>query len=158
MDHPSAITPGTLAPAPAQPVRLYSLKAIAVGTLLGSGLTGAFLISRNLKILGNRKLGRKVLIIGFVGIVALLFVNFLINVPNEYVRAEAAAFEIGQIAIVQFAATRLIGGAITRHRANGGAFFSSWRAAGVGLLWIPAVIGIAIVIAIAFPNLPAIAE
>jgi len=126
--------------------------------VFGSALAGAYLISRNLKVLGQRDRARKVLAIGFVSVVALLFVNFLIVVPNEYVRAETAAFEIGQVALVQFAANRLIGVALTRHRADGRAFFSSWRAFGVGLLWIPVVLGLAIAIAVAFPNLPAIAE
>lgn len=46
------------------------------------------------------------------------------------------AFQLGQAAIVHFAALKVQGGAIEKHRASGGLFYSRWRAAGISLLLI----------------------
>ena len=106
-----------------------------IGTALSSLFAGAFLISRNFAALGDQEAARKALVLGFVGLLPLAFL--LVLAPtSRYDGLTRLAFQLGQAAIVHFAALKVQGGAIEKHRASGGLFYSRWRAAGISLLLI----------------------
>jgi hypothetical protein len=116
--------------------RLYDLRAMDIGTALSSLFAGAFLISRNFAALGDQEAARKALVLGFVGLLALAFLLVLAPTSPRYDGLTRLAFQVGQVGIVHFAAVKVQGNAIEKHRASGGLFYSRWRAAGISLLLI----------------------
>jgi hypothetical protein len=116
--------------------RLYDFRAMDIATILSSLFAGAFLISRNFAALGDHESARKALALGFVGLLPLAFLLAVAPTSPRYDGLTRLAFQLGQTAIVHFAAGRVQGNAIAKHRASGGLFYSRWRAAGISLLLI----------------------
>jgi hypothetical protein len=142
----------------AKPLRLYDVRAIEIATFLSSCFAGAYLLARNFKALGKPAKARNAIIFGFLGTVGLAFLAFSIVVPARAEGGVGFAIQTAQVLVLHFIAIRVNGRAIEKHRENTGKFFSRWRAVGVSILVLPVVAAIFIVIAIMFPNLPALAE
>jgi len=109
---------------------LYSLHGIVVATVLGSLAAAVVILYLNYRNLGSPALAQKTAVGGFfaylllIGIAALLPDSMLIG----------GVFIVIQTSIAYFAANQLQGNAINYHREQGRAMYSSFRAAGVGLL------------------------
>ncbi|ABR84043.1 MULTISPECIES: hypothetical protein [Pseudomonas aeruginosa group] len=114
---------------------LYRLSAIGLGTFIGTPLAGAFLTAVNLRRLGRgQEVGRAWLVA--VGLFVLLLVLGAIlpeNIPST-------GFAVAQIIGMVYYARSAFGPALESHKAAGGSFISNWRAAGIALLFMLAVL------------------
>ena len=120
--------------------RLYDLRAMDIATTLSSVFAGAFLISRNFAALGDEDAARRALVLGFVALLPLAFLIVAIPTSPQYDALGRFAFQLGQAAIVHIAAVKVQGNAIRMHRETGGLFYSRWRAAGISVLLLLAVV------------------
>lgn len=108
--------------------KLYSTKGVMAGTLLGGPLTGAYLLSKNYKALNQpEKVGKT----WFFGILIFLFIIVLAIVAKQIPQV---LFVVLYAWMGQFAAQKLQGSLLDKHAAEGGSFYSNWKAAGVGLI------------------------
>lgn len=137
-------------------VRLYDLRAIEIATALSSVLGGAFLISRNLRALGEHDKARNTLIAGVVGMIVVTLIVLSIVLPHGTGRGGGLVIQAAQVVVVYLSASWLTGKAIKQHRASGATFYSRWRAVGVSLLVLPIAAGTFLAVAFAFPSLPAL--
>ena len=140
------------------PIRLYDLRAIELATVLSSEFAGAYLVARNLRALGQPKQSRNALLWGFLALVPLTLLIFSIVIPERFEPLLAVLVQGGQAVAVHVFAKRSHGDALAKHASTGGAFYSRWRAAGVALLVIPVPLIVMVLVALAFPRLPALAE
>lgn len=109
--------------------RLYSLAAVGWATVFGSPLAGAYIIAQNLRILGRGTEVRKVWLTGVGVLVALLVLAFILpeNIP-------AAAFTAAQVVGMYQYGKVTWAEQVAGHAQRGGVFYSNWRAVGIGLL------------------------
>lgn len=117
---------------PAQPVyKLYSDRAIYIGTFLGGPLVGGYMAAENFKQLGQSEKVRTTWMISVAVFIVILAAAFLIpamkNVPNYLIPIIYAA--IARLMIKKYQ-----GEAINLHIETGGTIFSSWRAVWMGLV------------------------
>ncbi|AGI25633.1 hypothetical protein ACYCAX_03695 [Pseudomonas sp. MT3] len=125
---------------------LYRLAAVGIATFFGTPVAGAWVIAQNLKRLGRPEQIRKTWLTG-IGVLLLAFVIawFL---PGSF---PAAPINIVTLLAMQQYAKQNIGEELDRHAAAGGAFHSNWRAFGVSLLILLAVLaalfGLSLVVA-----------
>lgn len=125
--------------------KLYSLAAIDLATFLGSALAGMFLLAGNLRRLGDPDSARNVLFLG-LGIF-FAFALVIISIPKiEHI--PGIVFQLLQVGIVHAYASWKQEKALDQHKQRGGDFHSRWRAAGMGLLATPVVIGIFVAAAV----------
>jgi hypothetical protein len=143
---------------PAPKPKLYSVVAIDIATVVGSWLAGAVLISRNYSRLGDRDAARNAILFGIAATVALAVVILSIVVPENAERGVRYVSEGVQVGMIHLLASRFQGAALKSHEAAGGEFYSRWRAFGIGILVLPAVIALFVALVLLFPNLPALRE
>ena len=125
--------------------KLYSLAAIDLATFFGSALAGAFLLTGNFRRLGNSDSARNVLFLGLA--VFFGFALVVVSTPKiEHV--PDVVFLLLQVGIVHAYAKWKQEKALDQHKQRGGAFYSMGRAAGMGLLATPVVIGIFVAAAV----------
>lgn len=122
--------------------RLYDLRAVDIATFISSIFAGAFLISRNFAALGDDDAARRTLVLGFLGLLPLAFLLILVPSSPKYDDLTRLAFQLGQAGIIHFAAVKVQGEALSKHRESGGLFYSRWRAAGISLLLLVLVLPI----------------
>lgn len=120
---------GRLNPASA---RLYTLSAIGFGTTFGGLLGGAILASRNYIAFGDEETARRCIWLGIVGTMLVFAIATLI--PKS-AHVPAAVYPAVQVTIALVLIKRTQGARITAHKRLGGAFYSKWRAAGIGTLY-----------------------
>lgn len=119
--------------------KLYSQKAIMIGTLIGTPLTGAYLIAKNFKVLDHSSnTGR----VWLSGIGAFIFIVVLSLVIPPQVPGFLFIFLNSWLG--HFGAQQLQGAELKKHTEEGGLFYSAWRAAGIGLVVSVIFIGIAL--------------
>jgi len=127
--------------------QLYKISGIGIATFFGSILAGGFLMSRNYKKLGKHAAATKALVYSAIATVAVLVISFLIpedlNIPN-------LAFTIPQIIVMVQLAKKEQGADIEAHAANGGVLASDWKAFGISLLVIVALMAAVFPIAMMF--------
>lgn len=113
---------------------LYRLAAAGLATFFGTPVAGAWVIGQNLKRLGRQQEVQKAWLTG-IGIMLLIFVVawFL---PDSF---PAAPINIAAVFAMHQYAKQSTGEALDRHTASGGTFLSNWRALGVSLLFLLAV-------------------
>ncbi|MGU1064655.1 hypothetical protein ACSEPQ_17525 [Pseudomonas aeruginosa] len=118
---------------------LYRLSAIGLGTFIGTPLAGAFLAAVNLRRLGRAQEVGKTWLVGLGLFVLLPILGAILpeNIPS-------IGFTVAQIFGMVYYAKSAFGPALDSHKAAGGAFISNWRAAGIGLLFMLAVLSVAI--------------
>lgn len=111
-------------------VPLYKIGAVGLATFLGSPLAGAYLLGKNLQVLGRG---------GETGAVwGIAIAIFLVCMALAFILPEsvpAIPFTIAQVAGMFFLAQQRIGPTVVLHTEQGGALYSNWRAAGIGLLF-----------------------
>lgn len=109
---------------------LYSVPAIAVGTVLGSLAAGAVMLWLNYRNLGYPALANRVAALG--GLLYLLIIGIASLLPNDPVLG--VGFIALQTGIAYWTATTLQAKAIAYHQQQGGAMHSIARGALVGFL------------------------
>ena len=115
--------------------KLYSLGAVALGTFFGTPIAGAYFIVQNLKQLGRSAETTQAWAMGVGVFVALLALSFFL--PDSMPATPITAI---QVAGMYFYAKQLMEKDVTTRRAVGGLFFSTWRAVGIGLLFLMALL------------------
>ncbi|MBB2495611.1 hypothetical protein [Aquipseudomonas ullengensis] len=115
--------------------KLYSLAAVGWATFFGTPLAGAYVLAHNFRSLG---LHQHVKTVWLLAIGLLLAVSVLTYVLPE--NLSGTGFTVAQVMGMYFYAKSLIAAQITEHRLRDGAFYSNWRAVGIGLLMLVAVL------------------
>ncbi|MBN1255177.1 MAG: hypothetical protein JXA50_07895 [Deltaproteobacteria bacterium] len=115
--------------------KLYSQKSIAIATYLGGPLAAGVLIRRNFINLGNEDHGKNALVIGIISTILLFPALFLIpehiidKIPNYVIPAIYTG-------IIYLIVDRLQGKELKKHKENKGQFYSSWKATGIGAIYM----------------------
>jgi hypothetical protein len=111
----------------------YSQKAIGIATFIGGPLAAGYLIRENYKVLDQTEKGNNALIISIVATIALFALIFSIpeHIIEKIPKVVIPAVYIGAIV---FWVGQTFGGLFKQHEENQYAFFSRWRAAGIGAI------------------------
>ncbi|MEH6536376.1 MAG: hypothetical protein V7719_08300 [Psychroserpens sp.] len=113
--------------------KLHSSKAIGGATFLGGPLAAGYLIQENFNALDKPTEGRNSLIIGIIATIVLFGGIFMIpesiidKMPKQLIPLIYTGIIWGIVEWMQ-------GDALKSHKEHGNAFFSGWRAAGVGFV------------------------
>jgi hypothetical protein len=134
-------TESAMAPNVATAGALYSPGQVSLATFLGSPIAGAWLLAANYAVLGERDARRRTLMYGAIGSVVVLALAFVLpeHFPNFILPAAYT------VTLREFA-NRSQGKAFNAHLQNGGRKQSTWRAAGIGLAWLAAVLSVVVVV------------
>ncbi|MGL4319205.1 MAG: hypothetical protein ACRCTL_21630 [Pseudomonas sp.] len=119
----------------AQGQKLYSLAAIGLATFFGTPLAGAYVLNHNLKALGLLDKLKTTWLLASGCLLAVLLLSFLL--PDG---TPGSGLTVAQVVVMYMYAKQLHAPALQAHREQQGAFFSNWRAVGVGLLFLVAVL------------------
>lgn len=109
--------------------KLYKERAVFIGTFLGGPLAGGLLLAQNFKSLEQPENATKtwlLAIFGFLLIIATAFIPVLDQLP-------AFVYSLACCLATHGAARKFQGKDIVMHQANGGRFYSSGRAAFIGI-------------------------
>jgi hypothetical protein len=109
---------------------LYSVRAIAIGTILGSLAAGAVMLWLNYRTLGYPGLANRVAALG--GLLYLIIIGIASLLPNDPL--VGVVFIALQTGVAYWTATALQGKAIAYHQEQGGVMHSTIRGALVGFL------------------------
>ena len=130
---------------PAATPPLYSLPAVGLATFFGTPLAGAYVLAHNLRHYGLRKELQQAwwLAIGIFVVVTAL--GFLLpeSVPG-------IAFTVVQVIAMNQYAKSVLGSRMQEYAAEQGRLYSNWRAVGIGLLFILAILIVAVPLVIVF--------
>jgi len=120
---------------------LYKISGIGLATFIGSTLAGGFLISQNYKRLGNVRMANKTLTYTVLATIALFLTAYFMpvdmNVPN-------IIFTIVQVVVMVQIAKNLQQKELNNHLSHGGVLASNWKAFGISLLVIIAILAVLI--------------
>ncbi|HVR21186.1 MAG TPA: hypothetical protein VMS65_15845, partial [Polyangiaceae bacterium] len=119
-------------------VKVYVPNHVGLAAFLGSPLAGAWILGANYAALGRSADRTKALVVGFIATVALFAIAVVLpeGTPNF--------LPIVYTLALREYAKRVQGKDIDRVLATGGAKYSAWRAAGIGLLYLTVLIGLMI--------------
>lgn len=134
-----------LASAPDATQPLYSLGAVGWATFFGTPLAGAYVLAHNLRQYGLHKELQRTwwLAIGIFVVVTAL--GFLL--PDN---VSGTAFTVVQVIAMYQYAKSLLGARLQQHAAGQGRLYSNWRAVGIGLLFILAILVVAVPLIMVF--------
>lgn len=124
--------------------KLYNVSAITIGTFLGGPLVAGYLTAENFKNLGQARSAKITWMISIAFTVVML--GALLLIP-EIEKIPKYLIPIFYISVTQTVVQKLQNKAIEAHMDAGGAMYSAWRAAAIGLLGL-AVLVIIILLAI----------
>jgi hypothetical protein len=115
--------------------RLYSQAAIAIATYLGGPIAAGALMRRNFINLGQEQWGKHAFFFGFVATVLVFLGIFLL--PDAVIdKIPDALIPAIYTGIVFLFVERIQGPKLKEHKESNGPFFSKWRAAGIGSLYM----------------------
>lgn len=120
--------------------KLYSPGQIFLATFLGAPLAGLYLLSENRKRLGHASLARMMLIGGIVLTAVLFAVSFVLPARMGNIMPMLAAYSVWHFAKQDSAL-------IDAHQKKGGQMESGWKAAGIGLASMTALLVLLVLIA-----------
>lgn len=116
---------------------LYKISGIGLATFIGSALAGGFLLSRNYKRLGNVRMANKALSYSVLATIVLFLIAYFIpenmNIPNM-------VFTVVQVVVLVQIAKQQQEKNINEHVAHGGSLASNWKAFGLSLLVVLAML------------------
>ncbi len=111
--------------------KLYNERAILIATFIGGPLAGGFLLAQNFHAFNEPGKASKTWIATIAVLVLLMctmFVPALDSIPN-------VVYSFALCMTAHTLAKKFQGSYIALHQANGGQFYSTWRAVGTGLLF-----------------------
>ncbi|WP_152225320.1 hypothetical protein [Pseudomonas sp. SCB32] len=120
---------------------LYRLAAVGIATFFGTPIAGAWVIVHNLRHLGRDDQVRNAWLMGFGLFVALSLIGWLL--PDN---VSAAPTTIAAVLGMYQYARHGTGDALEQHASRGGTFLSNWRAFGISLLCLLAIVVVAFIV------------
>lgn len=124
-------------PAVATGEPLYRLAAVGIATFFGTPLAGAWVMMQNLKALGRLDEVRKAWMMGLGFTIGIFVIGYFL--PDNISGTPMAIASV--VGMHQFA-KQTFGAALEQHLAGGGQWRSNWRAFGVSLLILAAVMAV----------------
>ncbi|MCB0475109.1 MAG: hypothetical protein KDC69_05500 [Flavobacteriaceae bacterium] len=116
-----------------QDQKLYSARAITGATFLGGPIAAGYMIGENFKSLGKPLAGSISLIAGILFTILLFSVIFMI--PERTIdQIPRQSIPLIYTAVIWVIVELKQGNILRLHKENGYAFYSGWRAAGIGLI------------------------
>ena len=113
--------------------KLYSERAITIATFFGGPIAAGILIRRNFINLGNELYGKHTIAIAVVSMVLIIAVA--LSLPDSvFDKPIGNLFPIVYTAIIAAVLHKHQGEQLKAHKENNGEFYSGWKAAGVGLI------------------------
>jgi len=125
--------------------KLYTLTGMGVATFFGTPIAGGFLLSRNYKALGMGAEASKALWISIGGTILFILALMLIE---QFVALPQISYAVPQVIIVHQLAKYYQGEYIEQHQVEAGLLYSNWRAFGISLLIMLAVLALTISLAL----------
>ena len=111
----------------------YSQKAIGIATFIGGPLAAGYLIRENYKALHETEKGNKALIISIVATIALFALIF--SIPEQVIeKIPKVIIPAIYTGMIVFWVEQTFGALFKQHEEHKYAFFSRWRAAGIGAI------------------------
>ncbi|MCZ4408805.1 hypothetical protein O3Q51_08300 [Cryomorphaceae bacterium 1068] len=114
-------------------LKFYSQKSIGIATFLGGPMASGYLIRENYRSLDQPDKGRSAFILGFVATAVIFIVIFSLpesiidKVPNQIIPAVYTL-------IIYLIVEKIQGKVLTQHKEHENQFYSTWKAAGIGLI------------------------
>lgn len=116
---------------------LYGPNAVGLATFFGTPLAGAYLLTHNLRRLG---LGERVQQVWWTAVGIIAVIMLLAWLLPEHV--PGTGLSVAQFLAMHHYAKKLTGEALQRHKDAGGPFLSNWRAFGISLLFLLALLAV----------------
>jgi len=127
--------------------KLYTIPAIGLATFFGTILAGGVILAINFRNLGKESAARNAIIYSALATLAVFSLAFLIpddvNVPN-------VIFTVIQLVAMIQIAKKLQEADIKNHIDNGGLLASNWKAFGISLLILIALMAILFLVVMVF--------
>ncbi|KJK00908.1 hypothetical protein UB43_10900 [Pseudomonas sp. 21] len=136
---PTAVLQDTATTATGEP--LYRLAAVGIATFFGTPIAGAWVIVQNLKALGRRHESRNIWLMGIGLTLAILVLGYFL--PEN---TSGTPIAVGTVVGMYYLAKQTFGVTVERHLVAGGQWRSNWRAFGISLLFLLAVIAVILVV------------
>lgn len=114
---------------------LYKASAVGLATFFGTPLAGAWVLAYNLRQLGLHRQVRDAWIAAVVLFVLVIAVGAML--PEK---VPGVPLAVVQLVVMQQYAKKLLGVQLTQHAEQQGQFYSNWRAFGISLLFLLAIL------------------
>lgn len=114
---------------------LYRITGVGIAALIAGPLSGTWLISQNLKRIGQSRGQRGCWTIGIIlNLLYYILASQLVDYTSAHPFLPVLSLNIAGAFVMHYCAREYFGAALDKHAAAGGSLHSNWRAAGVGLL------------------------
>lgn len=136
---------------PTKDLKFYSQKSIGLATFLGGPMAAGYLIKENYKALNQAEKGKTALIISIIATVVLFGTIFMIPEPimDKIPRMIIPAVYTG---IIYLIVDKIHGAILNKHQENENAFYSGWKAAGIGLISLIVLLAVIFASVFLLPN------
>ena len=115
--------------------KLYSEKAIMIATFFGGPVVAGYMMGENYKALNEEKLGVRSFVTGLL--FSILMYAALFTLPDTILDSIPSVFiPAAYTFIVALIFHKYQKAAVLKHKENGGKFYSGWKAAGIGGLFL----------------------
>ena len=121
--------------------RLYSQAAIAIATYLGGPVAAGALMRRNFINLGQEQWGKHAFFIGFI-VTVMIFLGIFMMPEAILEKIPEPLIPAIYTGIIFLIVERLQGTKIKEHNENNLPFFSKWRAAGIGAIYLSGLLAV----------------
>ncbi|WP_162343772.1 hypothetical protein [Cyclobacterium salsum] len=132
-----------------EPKKIYSTRAIAIATFVGGPLAAGYLVKKNYETFEQPDHAKKSLVIGVIASIVLFAGIFLI--PEEAIDSiPSALIPLIYTVIIYLIVESIQGERLKDHKASNGAFYSAWKAAGIGAIATLITIAVTFLFAVIF--------
>ena len=129
-------------PSNAQITKLYSIRAITIATFIGGPIPAGILIRHNFITLGEKEKGNYALFIGIA--VTLILLVIIFSIPNKISdKIPNQLFPLIYTGLIYLISEKYLGKELKAHKENNGKFYSAWKAAGTGSIFLVLMLSIA---------------
>lgn len=113
--------------------KYYSQRAIIIATYFGGPIAAGYLVKKNYQVLEQPDHARKAMIIGIISTI-LIFVG-IFSIPEDIIdKIPNALIPLIYTGLIYLFVEKYQGESLNNHKESGGAFYSGWKAAGVGAI------------------------
>ena len=112
---------------------LYTQRAIGIATFFGGPLAAGILVRRNFINLGNEQYGKHALSIGIIS--TILLFGGLFSIPEQVLdKIPSSILPAIYTIVIYLVVDKFQGKQLKEHKNINGAFYSAWKATGVGFV------------------------